>query len=648
MNGGPRVAGKVHRAVILAAGQGTRLQPLTTDLPKCLVEVGGEPLLMRTLRSLAAGGVSEAVIVVGYAADTVRERIGRHFAGLEIRYVDAPDFATTNNLRSLWDARHYLDQDILLLEADVAFDDGLLDELLRRPCSSAAVAPFAPPLAGTVVRRDREGRITTFTMAAEQGPGFDPDGTFKTVNIYLLRQALLAEQIIPRLERAVAAGQVDRYYETVLRDAVAQGALADLEAVDVSRHRWYEVDDHRDLDSADFLFSDRDAQYNRIGKLHGSYWRYGFTDHSYLYNMHFPPEALLSSFRTELRQIVTNYPVAQPELARLVANWTGADPDCLAVANGAAELIKILGGGFITRMTIPTPSFNEYEEVVAEDGLNRFPLAAPDFDLDVDAFARSAIAWGSDTAVLVTPNNPTARSVSGADVIRLARMLEADGCRLIVDQSFIEFARDGSACDVEDEILGQPNLVVVKSMSKVFGIAGLRLGYLLSGDRKLVEAVRSALPIWNINGLAESFLRGVGRYRAAFAESCVETRQTCQEFYHELLAMPGLEPVEPDANFVFCRLSDGEPSAPEVARRLYVEHNILIKDCAAKSMWEADRYLRIASRTSGENRMLIRALAQVLNSSDERQAVAGRSDQDVHDAWESRADGYSEIHRVGA
>ena len=602
----------VRRAILLAAGKGTRLQPLTADLPKCLVEVDGKPLLMRALEALSSQGVEEAVIVVGYGGDTIRERVGTSCAGLTIRYVEAPDFATTNNIRSLWDARQYLDQDILLLEADVAFDPGVLAALLEIPGNSAAVAPFRRPFSGTIVHRNGDGQVTSFTLGAEQGPGCDTATAFKTVNIYLLRAALLGEVVSPRLCRAVEAGHVDRYYETVLQEAVADGALRDLTAVDVSAHRWYEIDDHRDLDAAAFLFLDRDTQYDRIQQLHGSYWRYGFTDHSYLYNMYFPPPAMMSSFHDDLHEVVTNYPVGQRELARLVADWTGADPDQLAVANGAAELIKILGTQFMQRMTIPTPSFNEYEAVIAADGLNRFALDPVTLELDVDAFADSAIAWGSDTAIIVTPNNPTALSVSRDDILRLARRLATRNCRLIVDESFIEFARADEASSVEDVIAAYPQLVVIKSLSKVLGIAGLRIGYLLSSDQAFIDAVRACLPIWNVNGLAEEFLRTVGRYRGEFAASCERTRADCEGLYAGLLTLPGIEPIEPDANFILARLADDSASAPQVARRLYVEHNILIKDCASKSMPDADRYLRIASRSPAENRVLVAALALVL------------------------------------
>jgi len=599
----------VRRAVVLAAGRGSRLHALTGDAPKCLTEIGGEPILERTLNALASEGITEAVVVIGYMGNMVRDRIGSHFGGVEILYVEAPDYATTNNIRSLWDARDYLDQDLVLLEADVVFDAAVVGTLLAQSGSSAAVAPYEPSLSGTVVRRNDAGQVISFVLGAEQGPQFDAKDTFKTVNIYVLREQLLREQLLPRLSNVIAAGGVNEYYETILRDCVADpSAEVDIAAVDVSASRWSEVDDDRDLDAAEFQFLDRDAQFDRVQKLHGAYWRYGFVDHSYLYNMHFPPQQMLDVFHSHLREIVTNYPVAQKEIAKLVAHWTGANPEHLAVANGAAELIKVLGNQFEKRVTIPTPSFNEYEEVVDADGLNRFALDANSFELDVEAFADSAINWQSDTAIIVSPNNPTALSVPRDDVLRLAQLLEPHNCRLIVDESFIEFSQVGINGSVEAMVSEHANLVVIKSMSKVFGVAGIRLGYLLSADRAFIDAVRGSLPIWNINGVAEEFLRIVGRYRREFFASCELTLETCLQLYRDLSALPGIEVIEPDANFVLCKLTNPAANGPELARRMYVEHNILVKDCAAKSMPDADRYLRIASRTPAENQHLVAVL----------------------------------------
>jgi histidinol-phosphate/aromatic aminotransferase/cobyric acid decarboxylase-like protein/NDP-sugar pyrophosphorylase family protein len=601
----------VRRAVILAAGMGSRMGSLTTSVPKCLVEVNGIPILFRSLRVLASAGVTEVVVVVGYEADQVRRRVGSNFAGIDVKYVDAPLFDQTNNICSLWDARRYLDEDILLIEGDVVFDLDVVMGLREHAGCSMAVAADRAELSGTVVRHDDRGVVTSFILGAGRAGLIDIKSVRKTVNLYLLRGEALRTTIVPELCRQVESGNVQAYYESVFRDLVAARALRDLTAVDVSTSRWYEIDDHRDLELAEFMFLSPDQQFDRVQSLHGSYWRFGIVDHSYLYNMYFPPPAMLDQLHAELPELVTNYPVGQAEFDRLVAQWVEAPPENVVVGNGAAELIRILAEHVVDKMTIAVPSFNEYENTLRPDQLDRVPLDAESFDVDLDVFAESARRAGSNVAILVSPNNPTARSVSREDILELDDRLSSHGCRLIVDESFIEFSRAGRSASVEGDVESRPNLAVMKSMSKVFGIAGLRLGYLLTADQEFATAVRSHLPIWNMNGFAESCLRHLGRYRLDFEACCELVRDTCQDFYHDLLRVPGLAPLQPDANFVFCKISTAGLTGPTVARRLYVEHGILIKDCASKSMAEADRYLRIASRTRDENRRLVDALFQM-------------------------------------
>jgi len=607
----PPGSSPVRRALILAAGLGRRMRPLTDNVPKCLVEVNGVPILFRSLRVLASAGVTEAIVVVGHEALQVRRRVGRNFAGMHIEYVDAPAFDTTNNIRSLWDARRYCDQDILLLEGDIVFDRDVVMRLRDRPGSSMAVAANSTNFSGTVVRRDSNGFVTAFILGADLDGYPNRNDAKKTVNIYLLRAEALRTKILPELCRQVNSGNVQAYYETVFRDLVADGSLSDLVAVDVSTDRWYELDDHRDLEMAEFMFLSRERQFDRIQSLHGSHWRYGVVDHSYLYNVHFPPSAMLKDLREELPDVLANYPVGQLELDRLVALWTATDPANIVVGNGAAELIKVLGEHFVEKMTIPVPSFNEYENVLQPEQLDRVALDPVTFELDPDAFAESARKAGSNVAVLITPNNPTALSVDRQVVLDLARSLAEHQCRLIVDESFIEFSRAGRSASVEGDIGSHPNLVIIKSMSKVFGIAGLRIGYLLTADRRFAAAVRAHLPIWNLNGVAESFLRRVGRYRNEFAASCEAMRDATRDLYRSLRELPGLAPIRPDANFVFCKITEPGPTGPALARELYAEHGILIKDCASKTMPEADRYLRIASRTTAENRLLVDALSRL-------------------------------------
>jgi len=362
----------------------------------------------------------------------------------------------------------------------------------------------------------------------------------------------------------------------------------------------------------------RVAEYEALQTEHGGYWRHGFVDHAYLYNLYFPPESLFAEFGEQLHELVLNYPVAQNVLAGLVGKLIGQPPERVVVANGAAELIKIISGHLAAKLIIPVPSFNEYANACPAGVAVEFALDTPSFVLDVDRFAAEAIAAGADFAVVVTPNNPTSMLVPRTDLLRLLALLEGHDCMLLVDESFIDFSERGVAESLEQDLAGHQNLAVIKSMSKAYGICGLRIGYLVTANREFADRVRDGLHIWNLNGFAEEFLRTAPTYRQDFVESCDSVRADAAAFYEGLCAIPGLTVYRPDANFIFCRLPDNGPSGPQVALELFVEHNILIKDTAGKTMPEADRYVRLACRTRPENDALAFALTGLLGRGDAR------------------------------
>lgn len=356
----------------------------------------------------------------------------------------------------------------------------------------------------------------------------------------------------------------------------------------------------------------REAEYEMLQAEHGGYWRHTFTDHAYLYNLHFPPESLFEEFGSRIHELVLNYPVAQNVLAELVGALIGQPPSRLVVGNGAAELIKILSGHVASKIIVPVPSFNEYANAAPAGHVVEFALDVPSFELDVDRFAAEAMRCGADFAIVVSPNNPTSLLVPRVDLLRLVGLLEEQGCTLVVDESFIDFADAGAGQSLEKDVAEHPNLAIMKSMSKAYGICGLRIGYLLTANEQLAQRVRDGLHIWNLNGFAEEFLRLAPGLREDFVDSCDKVRSERDALYEGLSVVPGLTVYRPDANFIFCRLPDGAPSGPEVARRLFLEENIFVKHTAGKTMSEADRYLRIASRTRAENEVLTAALAILL------------------------------------
>jgi len=353
-------------------------------------------------------------------------------------------------------------------------------------------------------------------------------------------------------------------------------------------------------------------KYEYISKQHGGYYRHNFTDHAYLYNLYFPPKAVFSHLKANIHSLVLNYPMAQDALADLIGNFIRQASERIVVGNGAAEIIKILSGHLAKKIIVPVPSFNEYANAAPEGHVVEFPLEFPSFQLDIEKFADEAIKVGADMAVVVTPNNPTSILVPKADLVRLAQKLNNHNCMLIIDESFLDFADNKKQISMEQDIDRYPNVAILKSMSKAYGICGLRIGYMLTANLEFAEAVRGGIPIWNINGFAEEFLRILPQYKQEFEVSCEKVKTDRNIFYNKLCAIEGMTVFKPDANYIFCRLPDTALSGPEVTKLLFVKHNIYIKDSAGKTQPDADRYLRIASRTNEENSKLIEALKDVM------------------------------------
>jgi threonine-phosphate decarboxylase len=359
-------------------------------------------------------------------------------------------------------------------------------------------------------------------------------------------------------------------------------------------------------------FKTKLEEYEFISSLHGGYYRYNFIDHSYLYNLFFPPEEIFTHLKENIHDLVLNYPIAQNALGELVSTIIDQPAERIVVGNGAAELIKIVSGHLSGKLIIPVPSFNEYATAAPSGQVVEFPLDFPSFQLDVDAFAAEAIRVDADVAVVVTPNNPTSLLIPKADLIRLAKKLESNDCMLIIDESFLDFAESPELLSMEQEIENYPNIAIFKSMSKAYGICGIRIGYMLTANLKFAEAVKKGVHIWNINGFAEEFLRLLPDYKDQFIESCKLVRKDRNNLFEKLSQIEGMTVFKPDANFIYCRLPDNAESGPEITKKLYIKHNILIKDCVGKTQRDGDRYLRIASRTESENCTLVEALIDVM------------------------------------
>ena len=240
--------GLVTTALLLAAGTGSRLYPLTKNAPKCLTRVNGMSILERLVVCLNKKGFKRLVVVTGYLDYCIREYLGSRFGGMEIDYIFSPFYETTNNIYSLWMAREIINEPFLLVESDLVFDASLLDEMLYP--DRIAVASMQLWMNGSTVTIDDYQQVKGFQTGIA-GP-FD-ESRYKTVNIYSFSLSSW-HGISERLDQHISAGKTNNYYETVFAEMLDEGNLS-LKTVSFDSMPWYEIDTLADLAEAEELLS---------------------------------------------------------------------------------------------------------------------------------------------------------------------------------------------------------------------------------------------------------------------------------------------------------------------------------------------------------------------------------------------------------
>ena len=600
------------QALILAAGMGKRLGELTADRTKGMVELFGKSLIVRLLEQLDRLGMKRTTIVVGYYGDDLRQTIGNRFGGMEIGYVENPIYDKTNNIYSLYLAKDILlAEDTILFESDLIFDDTVIARVLNDPRPNlAVVAKYQSWMDGTVLTLDEDDSITGFIPKAQ----FDfeqMDEYYKTVNVYRFSKEFSQSHYVPFLEAYCKAMGHNEYYEQVLRiltflDHPVPGRPV-LKALRLDREKWYEIDDIQDLSNAETLFSTGDDELASYMARYGGYWRFPFLlDYCYLVNPFFPPKRLVDEIKSHFETLLTEYPSGQSVNRLLAAKMFGTRPDQIVVGNGAAELIQSLQRNFEGITGIVRPSFEEYGHRTATGHLKVFMPGAPHFRYSVEDIVQFCESEHVGRLVLVNPDNPTGHFLPAADVSRLAKTLQSRGREMILDESFVDFSDERKSFLGTKILEEHPNLTVVKSISKSYGVPGLRLGVAASSDTGKMFALGKDVSIWNINSLGEFFLQIIGKYEAQYRCACELLAEERRRFGQRLKAKEQLRLLPSQANYFFCEVL--LPETPHnLARRLLSDHGILIRDCSGKPGIDGP-YVRIAIRSPQDNDKLLQAL----------------------------------------
>ena len=597
------------QAIILAAGMGKRLKELTSNATKCMVEVNGEMMIHKTLMHLEKLNLNKIVLVVGYEGQQLMDYVNSLGLKTPVEYVVNDVYDKTNNIYSLYLAKEYLLQDdTLLLESDLVYEEAVIRKLVDTPYPSLVlVDKFESWMDGTCITVDEDDNITSFVSKRE----FDftkTDEYYKTVNLYKFSKNFSEKYYVPFLEAYCNAMGLNEYYEQVLKVITFLGDL-EIKAVKLNGEKWYEIDDVQDLDIAESLLAGKEEKLEKMQKRFGGYWRYPkLIDFCYLVNPYFPNKKLVSEMQTNFERLLGEYPSGMGVNSLIF----GLHASQVIVGNGAAELIKSLMERFTGRLGMAFPTFQEYPNRKAEKDVVPYFVTNDEFRYTAKNLMDFYEDKDIEVLALINPDNPSGNYIRREDVLKLSEWCEKKNIRFVVDESFVDFVDEEETTTLLDaEILkANPNLIVVKSISKSYGVPGLRLGVLASSDEELIAEMKKDVAIWNINSFAEFYLQIYEKYAKDYAKAIEKFKQTRAAYIKDLQALSGLRVLPTQANYVLCEVTSGVTSR-KLAEDL-LEENILIKDLSTKKGFDGKNYIRLAVRDEKDNAILVEALKRYL------------------------------------
>ena len=604
------------QAIILAAGMGRRLGDYTKENTKCMVPVNGVRLIDRLLGQLVKQNLQRVIIVVGYKGEELRKYIGNRYDNqIKIEFAENPVYDKTNNIYSLAIVKDKLQEDdTLLIESDLIFSDNMIPMIVNHPCPNLAlVAKYETWMDGTMVRLDDEQNIVNF-ISKDAFDYNDVDSYYKTVNIYKLSKQFSQHKYVPFLDAYTKAVGNNEYYENVLR-IISLLNNHEMKALPIGQEKWYEIDDKQDLDIAEALFADEKDILRKYYGRYGGFWRFPqMLDFCYLVNPYFPSRRMKDELRANFDTLLTEYPSGMKVNTLIASKCFGVSEQYVVPGNGAAELIKVLMEESYGKTGFTRPTFEEYPNRYDKDSQVTFIPQNDTYRYTAEDLMTFFADKDIKQLMLINPDNPSGNFIPKADILRLAKWCEERHIRLIVDESFVDFSEDyANNSLLSDEILeAYPSMIVMKSISKSYGVPGLRLGILASANKELIARIKKEVSIWNLNSFAEFFMQIYNKHEKDYQRACDKFVKERADFESKLHTIPFFRVMPSQANYFLCEVLPPY-TASEIVIYMLKHHNILTRDCSQKPGLDPDKqYMRIAVRNHEDNTRLVEGLREIV------------------------------------
>lgn len=368
----------------------------------------------------------------------------------------------------------------------------------------------------------------------------------------------------------------------------------------------------------DFIMNINNTEDEKLLKQYysryGGYWRFpDMLDYCYLVNPYFNRSGIIKEMQDFFPTLVAEYPSGMNVNSMLASECWNVKQEYIIPGNGAAELIKLLMEHLEGKVGVVRPTFEEYPNRMPAERVVTFVPQNSDFRYDADDliefFGNNAV----ENILLINPDNPSGNFIPKEGIIKLAQWTKDNGIKFILDESFVDFS-EGYANNsfISNQLLETfPNVCVMKSISKSYGVPGLRLGILCSANTEMIQRMKKQVSIWNINSFAEFFMQIYPKYRADYQKACDQFIATRNDFERELQQIPFIHVMPSQANFFFLEVLP--PYKPkQLCAILLKNYKILASACLAKKGIEPDKYMRIAVRSHKDNERFIKALKELI------------------------------------
>lgn len=406
----------------------------------------------------------------------------------------------------------------------------------------------------------------------------------------------------------------NEYYEQVLR-VITMLDEPEIKAKRLDGQLWYEIDDIQDLDIASSMFvPDEEEKLKLLQVRYGGYWRYPkLKDFCYLVNPYFPPQKLIDEIKANTEKILTQYPSGASVNSLLAAKNFGVHQEHIVVGNGAAELIKDVLSLFSGNIGFIRPTFEEYPNRCQPDKCIVYTPNSVDFTYNSSDIITFFDSKDLQMLVLINPDNPSGNYINKSELLKLCNWTGQKDIRLLIDESFCDFAEEQDNTLITEEILREyPHLLVVKSISKSYGIPGARLGILASGDEEFIRTIKNGLTIWNINSFGEFYMQIAEKYKSSYKLALDKFKDERKYLWDALRKIHDICVFPSQANFFMIELK-GDITSAKLAIILLIKYDIFIKDLSNKIHCDGRQFIRVSIRNHEDNKAFIQALRQVMD-----------------------------------